>query len=114
VFGIFIGHGIIAFRLKPDLVSMLIKFGFSEENAITVLPLIGMFDILIAFFALFWPARIVLIWASCWAFATALIRPLAGEPIWEFVERTGNWAVPLALLAMHGFPKKIKDLLSIR
>jgi len=32
-----------------------------------------------------------------WGFWTALVRPLVGEPIWDFVERWANWGAPLAL-----------------
>jgi hypothetical protein len=33
---------------------------------------------------------------AVWGLLTATMRPLAGEPIWEFVERIPNWAIPLA------------------
>jgi hypothetical protein len=36
-----------------------------------------------------------------WGLLTATIRPLAGEPIWEFVERVPNWAVPLAFFDLR-------------
>src|SRR5207253_5564392 len=39
---------------------------------------------------------------AVWGLLTATIRPLAGEPIWEFVERVPNWAVPLAFLVVRG------------
>jgi hypothetical protein len=35
----------------------------------------------------------------------ATIRPVAGEPIWEFVERVPNWAIPLAYLMVRGIPR---------
>jgi len=56
----------------------------------------------------------VLIYATLWAFATALARPIAGDPIWDFVERTANWTAPLALLILQGVPKKLKDIFTIR
>jgi hypothetical protein len=36
-----------------------------------------------------------------WKVGTEALRPLAGEPIWEFVERSGSYAAPLALLALR-------------
>ena len=42
-------------------------------------------------------------------FLTALARPIAGDPIWDFVERTANWATPLALLYLRGLPKNLKE-----
>lgn len=113
VFGTFLGHGIFALQVKQSWIPLLTVFGFSESTATTLLPLIGSMDIAVALFALLLPLRIILLWATFWAFATALARPIAGDPIWDFVERSANWAAPLALLALHGFPKKLKDLLAV-
>ena len=74
-----------------------------------VLVLIGSMDIAVGFLILLYPIRIIVAWAALWGFWTALLRPLAGEPIWDFVERWANWAAPLALLCLQGFPKKVKD-----
>jgi hypothetical protein len=114
IFGSFLGHGIFALGVKQGWIPLITSFGFTESTATTLLPLIGAIDIVVAFMALLYPIRIVLIWATFWAFATALSRPIAGEPIWDFVERTSNWAAPLALLALQGFPKKIKDIFTVR
>jgi hypothetical protein len=35
--------------------------------------------------------RIVIAWASFWAFTTALIGFIAGKVIWKFVEHSINW-----------------------
>ncbi|HLC53920.1 MAG TPA: hypothetical protein VJK03_05240, partial [Candidatus Nanoarchaeia archaeon] len=83
--------------------------GVSTGTASYMLFTIGMADIIVAFFALVFPFRLLLIWASVWGFVTALARPLAGDPIWDFVERWPNWGIPLALLYIRGAPRKIKD-----
>lgn len=114
VFGAFLGHGIFALGVKQGWIPLITAFGFSEATATTMLPLIGIMDIIVAFMALIWPIRIVLIWATFWAFSTALARPIAGDPIWDFVERTANWAAPLALLVLQGVPKKLKDIFTVR
>lgn len=114
IFGTFLGHGIFAIGVKQEWIPMITAFGFSESVATTMLPLIGTMDIVVATLALVWPIRIVLIWATFWAFATALARPIAGDPLWDFVERTANWAAPLALLILQGVPKKIKDIFTVR
>ena len=31
-----------------------------------------------------------------------MLRPLSGEPVWEFIERAGNYGVPFALLSIAG------------
>ena len=114
IFGTFLGHGIFALGVKQSWIPLMTAFGFSEAAASTLLPFIGTADIIVAFLALLWPIRIVLIWATIWGFATALSRPVAGDPFWDFVERSANWAAPLALLALQGFPKKLKDIFKVR
>lgn len=106
IFGTFLGHGILAIGIKESWLKYLNFIGFSESAGL-VMQLIGYMDVIVALFALFLPLNIILIWATVWAFTTALIRPLTGEPIWDFVERTSNWAAPLALLLMKKFNKKI-------
>jgi hypothetical protein len=46
---------------------------------------------------------------TIWGFWTALVRPIVGEPIWDFVERFANWGAPLALLALSGIPRTVKE-----
>jgi len=109
VFGTFLGHGVFALLGKQSWIPYFTSIGISEANAMVLLPLIGFLDILVAVSALIKPVRVVLIYASMWAFMTAIIRPISGEPIWDFVERTANWATPLALLYLRGLPKNLKD-----
>lgn len=111
VFGTFLGHGIFALQLKPRFIEMLTAFiGVTGSSANNLMYLIGSIDIAVAIFALFYPFRLMLIYASIWGFLTALARPIANDPIWDFIERWGNWAAPLALLYLRGLPKKFKDL----
>ena len=109
IFGTFFGHGIFALLLKEGWIKYFTAIGISEQGALALLPLIGIMDVAIAIIVLLAPIRIVLIWATAWSFITALIRPVSGEPIWDFVERSANWAAPLALLALQGFPKTWKE-----
>lgn len=113
IFGTFLGHGVFGLMSKESWIPLLTPYGFSENTASDLLPWIGGLDIVVAVLALFYPIRIVLIWAVLWAFATALSRPIAGDPIWDFVERSANWAAPLALLALQGFPKNIRGLFTV-
>ncbi|PIR47502.1 hypothetical protein COV06_03565 [Candidatus Uhrbacteria bacterium CG10_big_fil_rev_8_21_14_0_10_50_16] len=109
VFGTFLGHGVFALQQKAGWFEYFSAVGIQYDSAATLLILIGCLDLLIAAFALLKPVKIVLVWAAFWGLVTALIRPIAGEPVWDFIERTANWAAPLALLLMHGLPKKPKD-----
>src|SRR3989344_7656563 len=111
IFGTFLGHGIFALQLKPRFIEMLTAFiGVTGASANNLMYLVGAIDIIVALFALFYPMRLILIYASIWGFLTALARPIANDPIWDFVERWSNWAAPLALLYLRGLPKKLKDL----
>jgi hypothetical protein len=114
IFGMFLGHGIFAVGVKEGWIKYLTAVGFSPAGAATILPIIGYLDIAVAFCVLFWPIRAVLACAAFWAFATALIRPVGGDPIWDFVERWANWAAPLALLMLQGIPKTFKEWFSVK
>lgn len=109
VAGEFIGHGVFALQVKQSWIPYFTSVGISAETAVLLLPLIGIADIAIAILILFRPVRIVLLWMVFWGFGTALIRPIAGEPIWDFVERFANWGAPLALLLILGWPKNLKQ-----
>lgn len=109
--GEFLGHGIFAWQLKPRFLEMLAAMtGITGDFAATLMRAIGAFDTLVALFAILRPIRAILIFAAVWGFLTALARPVAGDPIWDFVERWANWAVPLALLYVRGLPKNWKEL----
>lgn len=113
IFGTFIGHGLLALSVNEKWIPLLTCYGLSVNQAKEIMPLIGMLDIFVAFMALLYPIRVVLIWATCWAFLTALSRPISGEGVIEFVERAGNWSVPLVLLLFQGFPRTIRSLFTI-
>ena len=108
IFGTFIGHGVFALMVKKSWIPYFTALGFSESFAITALPLIGLMDIFVGTWILLKPNKYVLGWAVFWGFWTALLRPLAGEPIWDFVERWANWAAPFALIYLTTNTKKKK------
>jgi hypothetical protein len=118
VFGTFLGHGLFALSIKQGWFQYFTGIGISEASIPTLLILIGIMDIVVAAFALFKPVRVVLLWAVIWAVATALIRPITGDffglDFLDFVERASNFMAPLALLALLGWPKTLKDWFSVR
>ncbi len=93
----FLGHGVFALLGNPSWLVYLTTVGFTLKTSQHVIVLIGYLDIIVATSILVKPLKYVVIWAFVWAFATALIRPLSGEPIWAFIERGANWGIPLAL-----------------
>jgi hypothetical protein len=96
----FVGHGIYACSVKSEWIPLLTTFGFTDDTAIRLLPVIGVMDIIVAVTLLLYPFRAVMIWAFVWPFLAALSRPLAGAPIWDFVERAANWMLPLAFFLL--------------
>jgi len=110
VAGEFIGHGVFALQGKKDWIGWFAKFGVSDAGIATqLLLIIGVIDIALAILILVKPIRIALLWMVFWGFWTALLRPLVGLPVWDFVERWANWGAPLALLLMVGWPKHFKE-----
>ncbi len=110
VFGSFFGHGMFALQGKADWIKWIQQFtGTDVATATTLLMMVGMLDILVALIVLVKPMRIALLWATLWGFWTALVRPLVGQPIWDFVERWANWGAPLALFLMMGWPTSWRE-----
>ena len=54
----------------------------------------------LAILAVVAPAPALLILIAVWKLATELLFPMSGAPIWEFVERGGSYAAPIALVIL--------------
>lgn len=112
VAGEFLGHGVFALQGKAQWIGWVQQMiGVDAAFATQLLLVIGVCDLLVAFFILVKPIRAIVLWAALWGFWTALLRPLVGEPIWDFIERWANWGAPLALLFLSGWPKKGREWL---
>ena len=115
VAGEFLGHGIFALQGRDKWNGWVTQIlGTSAETSAQIVTYVGILDVLVVAIVLLFPVRLALLWATLWGFWTALLRPIVGEPIWEFVERWTNWGAPLALLLLQGFPKNIRGWLTIR
>lgn len=98
VAGEFAGHGVFAIQGKEAWVNWISQLtGVGSETAGQLLLIVGMTDLLVALIVIIKPIRFVFLWAAFWGFWTALVRPIVGEPIWDFIERWANWGAPLAL-----------------
>ncbi|MDP3999792.1 MAG: hypothetical protein Q8P76_04380 [bacterium] len=98
VAGEFIGHGVFAVQGRKAWVDWFSIFGISDTGMATqILLWIGAMDIILALWVLWKPWKPALLWMAFWGFWTALMRPIAGDSIFEFVERWANWGAPLAL-----------------
>ena len=110
VAGEFIGHGVFALQGKKTWIDWIHQLTGAEISvAATLLTLVGLLDLLVALIVLVWPIRVAVLWAAFWGFWTALVRPIVGEPIWDFIERWANWGAPLALLLLLGWPKTFRE-----
>jgi hypothetical protein len=99
----FIGHGAFGIITKPIWCNYFAVLGIGHDLAYHLMPILGSVDILMGLSLLFHPTRAVLQWLVVWGLVTALLRPLSGEPVGEFIERAGNFGAPLALLLLSGF-----------
>lgn len=109
VFGEFLGHGVFALQGKRAWVEWFSIFGISDpQTATTLLWFVGLLDITLAVLILLRPVRLALLWMAFWGFWTALMRPIAGDSFFEFIERWANWGAPLALLLLIGWPDSWK------
>ncbi len=110
VAGEFIGHGVFALQGKKDWIGWFAKFGVADAGTATrLLFILGVIDIALAILVLVKPVKIALLWMVFWGFWTALLRPIVGMPVWDFVERWANWGAPLALLLMLGWPRSARQ-----
>jgi len=102
VAGEFIGHGAFAVSGKADWIKWTEQLTGLDTGAATMfMTVVGLVDVLLALIVLFRPIRPLLLWMTFWGFWTALVRPLVGLPIWDFIERFANWAAPLALFYLY-------------
>jgi hypothetical protein len=105
----FVGHGAFGIITKAAWVPYFGVVGIPERWAYRLMPVIGSVDIFLGFLVLLKPVRVALLYMTLWGLWTALLRPLAGESLWETVERAPNYLVPAALLCLRGLPTPLGD-----
>jgi hypothetical protein len=92
-------HGALqAITHKPVFASL---YGVLALPA-SVAPAIGLMEMLAAVLVLAAPTPALLLAIVAWKVASEILFPLSGTPIWEFVERGGSYAAPLALVLLSG------------
>jgi hypothetical protein len=103
----FVGHGAFGVITKQAWVPYFTLFGVPEAWAWRLMPVVGSIDITLGLLVLLAPTRAGLLYMGGWGWFTALLRPLAGEGGWEFLERSYNFGVPLLMLWVHGWESRI-------
>ncbi|MEK7607320.1 MAG: hypothetical protein AAB484_00105 [Patescibacteria group bacterium] len=98
VAGEFLGHGVLAIGQKATWLGWIEQILRVEPTtAVVMLTIIGVLDVALAVLVLVKPVRMIILWMAVWGFITALIRPIVGESVWDFIERFANVGAPLAL-----------------
>lgn len=105
----FVGHGAFGLKTKAAWVPYFAVMGIPESWAWQLMPVIGALDVTIGLLVLVVPMRAVLLHMACWGLMTATLRPLAGEGIWEMLERGYNYGVPFAFLCLVGVAASPRD-----
>ena len=94
-----IGHGGFDVAMGKDWSAYAAAAGIEPATLAShpLRALGGWFEIVLglAVFLRPWPALLLFVFA--WKLGTEALRPLAGEPVWEFIERGGSYGAPLAL-----------------
>ncbi|MDB5001184.1 MAG: hypothetical protein JWR76_2261 [Mucilaginibacter sp.] len=106
----FIGHGIFGIITKEIWCNYFAVFGIHKNMAYTIMPYVGIVDVLLGVTMLVYPLRAIALWLVVWGLITAFLRPASGEPFAEFIERAGNFGAPLTFLILSGGIKSIKQL----
>jgi hypothetical protein len=109
----FVGHGAFGVMTKQAWVPYFTLFGFPEAWAWTLMPVVGSLDITLGLLALVAPMRAGLLYMGGWGFFTALLRPLAGEGGWEFLERSYNFGLPFLMLWLHGVGPQVRSWFTV-
>jgi hypothetical protein len=97
-----IGHGAFGIIGKQIWLNYFAVFGIGHVLGAQLMPIMGTVDILMGISLLIYPTRAILLWLAIWGCVTALCRPISGEPFAEFIERAGNFGVPVTLLLLCG------------
>lgn len=96
------GHGALgAINGKATLSTHYATIGLPPVTT----AFVGWFEIALAIAVLVRPAIGLLLFVAAWKIATESLFLVAGAPIWEFVERAGSYAAPIALAAMVRIPE---------
>ena len=104
VAGAFVGHGAYgAVVAKSSWFTYFSVLGIPESVVIQhgLMTVVGVAEIAAGVVTLVLPIPALLLLMAGWKIFSELLRPVAGEPVWEFVERASNMVAPLALIVVN-------------
>lgn len=96
-----IGHG--GLGLVADKKEWFDFFGWFGISAASVsanhlMQWVGLFEVALGVAVLVKPLRGLLLFILVWKVGTELLRPLVGQPNFQFIERAGDYVLPITLL----------------
>jgi phosphohistidine phosphatase SixA len=97
-----LGHAALGIRGTPSLTSHYTSLGISRDAVATTAPMVGWFEIALVVLLLLRPSAVTALAIVGWKLATESLWLVSGAPVWEFVERAGSYAAPLALALVIG------------
>ena len=94
-----VGHGGLGiWTAKEEWFDFLGWFGVTDASqAAGLMQWVGAFEVVLGLAVLIKPLRGLLLIVLAWKLGTELLRPLVGQPNYQFVERAGDYVLPLAL-----------------
>jgi hypothetical protein len=95
------GHGALHLVVRKAL--FVTQYNFIGLPGDAIEPWIGAFECVLALVVLFKPTRGLLFGVVLWKLATEALSPIAGSPIWVFIEHGGSYAAPIAFAFL--FPR---------
>lgn len=90
-----LGHGALGLIVRKPVFSA--QYSVLGLPGASIEPYIGGFECMLALAVLLKPGRPLLFGVVAWKLATEALVPMAGSPIWVFIEHGGSYAAPLAL-----------------
>jgi hypothetical protein len=112
-FAEFVGHGAFGILTKTAWIPYFAVVGIPEWLAWRLMPVVGTVDIAVGILTLVRPMPVVLLYMAVWGAWTALLRPFTAEGWWEFLERAGNYGVPLAFLYWSRPGPRLRDWFAV-
>ena len=104
-----IGHGGLGIWAdKKEWVDFFAYFGLNPSvvRSLHLSQSVGWCEVIMGIMVLIKPSGSFLIFVLIWKIGTELLRPLVGQPIYQFIKRGGDYVLPLALFWLVDFPKR--------
>jgi hypothetical protein len=89
------GHGALNLLVRKPL--FVTQYGMLGLHGSWVEPMVGAFECVLALAILIQPGFGLLLFVLVWKLATEALSPMAGSPVWVFIEHGGSYAAPLGL-----------------